>query len=91
VLAQNLHIHRSCPRLGGSVHGFDHGAHAHDLGVAFGQAHFAVKVPKICTLGHVAVAFAFEVFADFVLDGFEHAVGVLAFGLQGKILFHGSS
>jgi len=55
------------------------------------QAHLAVKVPKIRAFRDRAVALALEVFAHLVLDRFEHAVGVLAFGMQGKILFHRSS
>ena len=60
-----------------------------DTGGLGRSAEFAVKIPEIHTLGQVATALAFDVFADFVLGGFEHALGVFAFGFERKRFFHG--
>ena len=56
-------------------------------GLALGLGSVRGSPGPLC--GHIAVAFAFEVFPDLVFDGFEHTIGVLAFGLHGEILFHG--
>ena len=48
----------------------------------------SVKIPKINALGQWHAALAFDVLANFVLDGFQHTVRVLAFNVQLECFFH---
>ena len=58
-------------------------------GVFFGAAKLAIKVPEVGTFGQVAAPFALDVFADFVLDGIQNAVAVLAFNVELESFSHG--
>jgi hypothetical protein len=54
----------------------------HHFGGFFGQAKFAIKVPKVSAFWHVTAAFSLKVFANVVLGGFQQTLGVLAFDLK---------
>ncbi|MNY67735.1 hypothetical protein D3C86_2053770 [compost metagenome] len=58
-------------------------------GVFLGAAKLAVKVPKISAFGQVAAPLALDVLADFVLDGIQNAVPVLAFNMELESFSHG--
>jgi hypothetical protein len=62
----------------------------HHFGGVFTQAKFAIEVPKIGAFGQVTAAFAFEIFANLVLNSVEQAVGVFAFDLELECFFHES-
>jgi hypothetical protein len=59
-------------------------------GLFFGSTKATIEVPKVNALGQFAAAFAFDVFAYFVLDGVQNAVAVLAFDIQFECFFHPS-
>ena len=61
----------------------------HDLGGLLGAPEAAVKIPEISALGQVTAPFALDVFADFVLDGVQNAVTVLAFDVEWESFSHG--
>jgi hypothetical protein len=68
--------------------------HRHDggemnvFGVVGTCAKAAVKIPEINTFGQRYPPLAFDVFADLVFGGFEHAVTVFTFDVQIERFFH---
>lgn len=57
--------------------------------VFFRSAELAIKIPKISAFRQITAPFALDVFADFVLDGIQKAIGVLAFNMELEIFSHG--
>ena len=59
----------------------------HCGGSGFAHAKLAVEIPKIHTRRQSNAPLAFDVFADFVLDGFQHAIRVFAFTTEFECFF----
>jgi len=59
----------------------------HHFSGFFGQAEFAIEIPKVGTFRQIATALTLEVFANVVFDGFEQTVGVFAFDLKLECFF----
>ena len=84
---QNFHIELGATLGRHAVDQAGQGRQMRHSGVFFGAAKPAVKVPEVGTFGQVAAPFALDVFADFVLDGLQNAVAVLAFNVELESFF----
>ena len=89
ALGQNFDIKLRTAFAGHAVNQADQGSKVGHFGSLFSTAELAVEISKICPAGHWTAAHALDVLADFMLDGFEDAVAVLAFNVELESFFHG--
>ena len=89
ALGQNFDIKLRTAFAGHAVNQADQGSKVRHFG-GFGRAaELAVEISKICPGGHGAAALTLDVFADFMLDGIQNAVAVLAFNVELESFLHG--
>jgi hypothetical protein len=88
VLGQNLDVKLRGLFFGCVVDAGDDIGQVHPFRGFFCEAKFAIEIPKVSAFGQVAPAFAFEVFANVVLDSFKQTFWVFAFDLQLECFFH---
>ena len=73
----------------GRVHARDDLGQMHWFGAFFSAAELAVKVPEVHPGRQRHAALAFDVLANLVFDGVQHAVRVFAFDLKFERFSHG--
>ena len=85
---QYFHVELIATRVGDAVNQFRKRGEVDHNRLFFGSTKATIEVPKINTFGQFAAAFAFDVFADFVLDGVQNAVPILTFDSEFECFFH---